>query len=50
MLDGILEPLNLTNFYVCIECIKEKRADVTKLGAKRATKFLELTFINDYSR
>ncbi|XP_022889256.1 uncharacterized protein LOC111404718 [Olea europaea var. sylvestris] len=40
--DGILEPLDLTNFHVCVECIKGKRTNMRKLGAERATDVLEL--------
>lgn len=40
--DGILGPLNLADFEVCIECIKGKRTNERKLGAERAKDVLEL--------
>ncbi|CAL1397367.1 unnamed protein product [Linum trigynum] len=40
--DGILEPLDLADFEVCIECIKGKRTNIKKLGANRAQDVLEL--------
>ena len=40
--DGILDPLDLTDFQVCIECIKGKQTNTKKLGANRATDVLEL--------
>jgi len=40
--DEILEPLDLSDFEVCVECIKGKRTNITKLGAKRAKDILEL--------
>ena len=42
MMDGILEPLDLKEFQVCIECIKGKRTNERKLGATRAKDVLEL--------
>ncbi|RDX67783.1 hypothetical protein CR513_53299, partial [Mucuna pruriens] len=51
--DEILEPLELSNFEVCVECIKRKRRDIRKLGVKRAKNVLELIHIDicdDYSR
>ena len=42
MLDEILDPLDLSDFEVCIECIKGKRTNIRKLGSKRAKDVLEL--------
>ena len=42
MLDEILDPLYLSDFEVCIECIKGKRTNIRKLGSKRAKDVLEL--------
>ena len=35
VLEGILDPLNLSNFQVCIECIKGKQKNVKKKDANR---------------
>jgi len=42
VLDEILDPLDLSNFEVCIECIKGKRKNIRKLGTERAKDVLEL--------
>ena len=42
MLDEILDPLDLSNFEVCVECIKGKWTNIRKLGAERAKDVLEL--------
>jgi len=42
VLDEILDPLYLSDFEVCIECIKGKRTNIRKLGAKRAKDILKL--------
>ena len=42
VLDEILEPLDLSDFEVCVECIKGKRTNIRKLGAERAKDVLEL--------
>ncbi|RZC02438.1 Retrovirus-related Pol polyprotein from transposon TNT 1-94 [Glycine soja] len=42
VLDEILDPLDLSDFEVCIECIKGKQTNIRKLGAKRAKDVLEL--------
>ena len=42
MSDGILAPLDLTNFQVCVECIKGKQTNLKNLGANRCTNVLEL--------
>ena len=34
--DGILDPLNLNDFEVCIECIKGKQTNIRKLGADKS--------------
>jgi len=41
MVDGI-EPLDLKDFQVCLECIKEKRTNERKLSVERAKDVLEL--------
>jgi len=46
MVDGILEPLDLKDFQVCIECIKGKRTNERKLSAERAKDVLELIHTN----
>ena len=48
MSDGILAPLDLTNFQVCVECIKGKQTNVRNLGANRCTDILELIHTNIY--
>ena len=40
--DGILGPLDLADFTVCIECIKGKQTNVRKLSANRSSSVLEL--------
>ena len=40
--DGILGPLDLVDFTVCVECIKGKQTNVRKLGANRSSSVLEL--------
>jgi len=40
--DEILEPLDLSNFEVYVECIKRKRTNIRKLGVERAKDILEL--------
>ena len=42
MSDEILEPLDLSDFEVCVECIKGKQTNIRKLGAKRAKDVLKL--------
>jgi len=44
--DEILEPLDLSDFDVSVECIKEKRINMRKLGVKRAKDVLELVHTN----
>ena len=46
MLDEILDPLDLSGFEVCIECIKGKRTNIRKLGVERAKDVLELVHID----
>ena len=43
--DEILDSLNMTDFQVCIECIKGKQIEKRKLGANRCTNVLELIHI-----
>ena len=42
--DEILDSLGMTNFQVCIECIKGKQIEKRKLGANRCTDVLELIY------
>ena len=42
MSDEILDSLDMTDFQVCIECIKGKQIEKRKLGANRCTDVLEL--------
>ena len=42
MSSEILEPLDLSNFEVYVECIKGKWTDIRKLGVKRTKDILEL--------
>jgi len=42
VLDEILEPLDLSDFKVCVECIKGKWTNIRKLGVERAKDILEL--------
>ena len=42
VLDEILDPLDLSDFEVCVECIKGKRTNIWKLGTERAKDVLEL--------
>jgi len=46
VLDEILDPLDLSGFEVCIECIKGKRTNIRKLGVERAKDVLELVHID----
>ena len=50
MLDEILDPLDLSDFEVCVECIKGKRTNIRKLGVERAKDVLELVHTNIYGR
>ena len=40
--ERILKSIDLTNFQVCIECIKGKQTNTRRLGSNRATDVLEL--------
>ena len=40
--DGILDPLDFSDFQVCIECIKGKQTNMTKKNANRCSDVLEL--------
>jgi len=42
VLDEIRDPLDLSDFEVCVECIKGKWTNIRKLGAERAKDVLEL--------
>ena len=44
MLDELIDPLDLSDFEVCIECIRGKRTNIRKLGAERAKDVLELVY------
>ena len=46
MLDEILEPLDLSDFEVCVEWIKGKWTNMRKLGAERVKDVLELVHPN----
>ena len=46
MLNEILDPLDLSNLEVCVECIKGKQTNIKKLGAERAKNVLELVHID----
>jgi len=47
MSDEILEPLDLSNFEVCVKCIKvKKKTNMRKLGAERAKYILEQVHTN----
>ena len=46
MSDEILDPLDLSYFEVCIECIKGKQTNIWKLGVERAKVVLELIHTN----
>ena len=46
MSEGILDPLHLSNFQVCIECIKGKQTNVRKKDANRCDDVLELIYTN----
>lgn len=46
MSDEILNPLDLTDFQVCNECIKGKQTNIRKLGANRCSDVLELIHTN----
>ncbi|KAI3445119.1 hypothetical protein Pfo_001784, partial [Paulownia fortunei] len=40
--DEILDPLDLTDFKVCVQCIKGKLTNIKKLGANRSSDVLKL--------
>jgi len=42
--DEILDPLDLSDFEVCFECIKGKRTNIKKLGLERDNDVLEIIF------
>ena len=42
VLEGILDPLDLSDFQVCIECIKGKQTNMRKKNANRCGDVLEL--------
>ena len=44
--EGILDPLDLSHFQVCIECIKGKQTNVRKKDANRCGDVLELIHTN----
>ncbi|XP_050919105.1 uncharacterized mitochondrial protein AtMg00300-like [Lathyrus oleraceus] len=46
--DGILDSINLTNFDVCVECVKGKHTKPKKFAAYRATYVLELIHTDIY--
>ena len=42
MSDEILDSLDLTDFKVCVECIKGKQTNIRKLGGNKSSDILEL--------
>ena len=46
MSNEILDSLNLTNFTICVECIKGKQTKNKRLGANRTLEVLELIHTN----
>ena len=44
--EGILDPLDFSNFQVCIECIKGKQTNIRKKDANRCGDVLELIHTN----
>ena len=44
MSNGILNPLDLSDFQVCIECIKGKQTNIRRLGANRCSNILKLIY------
>ena len=44
--DEILDPLDFTNFDVCVNCIKGKQTNIRRLGANRTSNVLELIHID----
>ncbi|KAI9196779.1 hypothetical protein LWI28_026937 [Acer negundo] len=48
MSDGILNPLDLIDFQVCIECIKGKQTNIRRLSANRCSNILELIHTDIY--
>jgi len=39
---GILDPLDFSDFKICVECIKGKQTNIRKFGAKRSLDILEV--------
>lgn len=39
---GIIDPLDFSDFKICMECIKGKQTNIRKLGAKRSLDILEV--------
>ena len=46
MLNGIIHSLDSAGFQVCIECIKGKQTNVSRLGANKCSDVLELIYTN----
>ena len=44
--DKVLSTLDFTDFKTCISCIKEKRTNKSKKGAKRSFELLEIIHTN----
>ena len=42
MFDRILDPLDFTDFDVCVNCVKGKQTNIRRLGASRTSNVLEL--------
>lgn len=46
MSEEILHSLDLSNFEICIECIKGKQTNIKKVGANKSFDVLELIYTN----
>ena len=44
--EGVLPPLDFTDFETCVECIKGKQTNKSSKGAKRSPGTLEIVHIN----
>ena len=42
MNDGVLSTLDFTNFETCVDCIKGKQTNKSKIGATRSSAMLEI--------
>ena len=46
--DEILDPLDFTDFEICVNCIKGKQKNIRILGANKTSNVLELVHIDIY--